>query len=98
MIEVSAKNEDRTPEKDDREKNKSTLKIGLESLAVVSQLGMTMAAAVLIGILAGNWLDKKFDTGGILLMIMVGLGIAGGFYTGYRQIIPLKKKKSGQGK
>ena len=68
------------------EKNKNTVKSGLEGLVLFSQLGLTMALPIILGAIAGHWLDEKFGTRVIFLLILVCLGIAGGIAGAYRQI------------
>jgi F0F1-type ATP synthase assembly protein I len=50
----------------------------VQSLAVASQFGITLAVAVILGIVAGQWLDGRFYTG-IPLFTLIGvlLGLVG---------------------
>lgn len=72
-------------------------KAWLENLALVSQLGLTMAGAILFCFAIGYYLDKWLGTKGLFITIFILLGIAGGGYTVYRQIAeitgPEKKRK-----
>jgi ATP synthase protein I len=68
---------------------KETRKI-LEQLTIVSQLGLTMAGSIGLGLLIGYYLDKWLKTGGIFLVIFIFLGVVGGGHTVYRQIKELE--------
>ena len=50
----------------------------VQSLAVASQFGITLAVAVILGILAGQWLDSRLNIG-IPLFTLIGvlLGLVG---------------------
>ena len=74
-------------------KNKSGMGSGLEALTLITQLGLTIAVPIVLGAVAGHWLDGKFGTGMIFFLILMCLGIAGGFVGAYRQIITVGKKK-----
>lgn len=77
----------------DEKKNKSQAESGLEALALFSQLGLTMALPILLGALAGHWIDGKLGTGMIFFILLLCLGIAGGIVGAYRQIMLVTKKK-----
>lgn len=51
----------------------------VRELAYFASLGMSVALSIVIGLFAGYWLDKKFDTGPVLLLIGLAFGIAAGF-------------------
>jgi ATP synthase protein I len=61
-------------------------KAWIEDLALVSQVGLTMAGAILFCFAVGYYLDKWLGTKGLFITIFILLGIAGGGYTAYRQI------------
>jgi F0F1-type ATP synthase assembly protein I len=50
-----------------------------QALAVASQFGVTLAVCVVLGVLAGQWLDSRLNTGIIftLIGVLVGLATAG---------------------
>ena len=50
----------------------------VQSLAVASQFGITLAVSVVLGIVAGQWLDGRLNTG-IPLFTLIGvlLGLVG---------------------
>ena len=56
----------------------------IEALAVASQLGFLMAASVLIGILAGYYLDSRLGTSPIFLAAGAILGTISGIYSSTR--------------
>jgi F0F1-type ATP synthase assembly protein I len=47
----------------------------LQALAVASQFGFTLAVSVVLGYLAGHWLDDRLNTGIIFTLIGVLLGL-----------------------
>ena len=48
----------------------------LYELLKLSSLGLEMGAAVVIGLLAGSWLDRQFDTTPWLTLLFLGFGFA----------------------
>lgn len=78
---------------ENEKKNKSGLSSGLEALTLISQLGLSIAIPIVLGAVAGHWLDGKLGTGMIFFLILLCLGIAGGFVGAYRQIVTVSKKK-----
>jgi ATP synthase protein I len=48
----------------------------LYELLKLSSLGLEMGAAVVIGLLAGSWLDKHFGTNPWLTLLFLGFGFA----------------------
>lgn len=53
------------------------------------QLGLTMAGSILFCFAIGYYLDKWLNTKGVFITIFILLGIAGGGYTVYRQIMEM---------
>lgn len=51
----------------------------LENLALISQLGITMIVPIIGCFLLGNYLDTKFSTGNIFLLIFTILGVLAAF-------------------
>lgn len=51
----------------------------VRELAYFASLGISVALSIVLGLAAGFWLDKIFDTQPVLLLIGLGLGIAAGF-------------------
>jgi ATP synthase protein I len=59
-------------------------------LAYYSSLGFSVALSIFIGLFAGVYLDRRFDTNPWLTLIGLGLGIV----AGYRNIaLALKKSR-----
>lgn len=54
------------------------------ALALVGQVGLTMGAAIGLGIVGGLYLDRWFGGRGIVLVLMIALGIASGGYAVYK--------------
>ena len=68
----------------------------LEAFALYSQLGFILVAPIILGALAGSWIDRKLGTGVVFFVILVCLGIGAGIAVAYRQInavFQLKKPK-----
>ena len=68
-----------------------------EDIAIVSQLGLTMAGSILFCFAIGFYLDKWLNTKGLFITLFLLLGIVGGGYTVYRQILEITRK-DGDGK
>ena len=51
-----------------------------------SQIGLELAAAVLLGFWAGYWLDKKLGTAPWLMLAGAAGGMAAGFYLVAREL------------
>ena len=64
----------------------------MDDLVLVTQLGLTMVGSILFCLAIGYYLDKWLNTKGIFITIFILLGIAGGGYTAYRQIMKPSKK------
>lgn len=63
-----------------------------EDIAIVSQLGLTMAGSILFCFAIGYYLDKWLNTKGLFITLFIILGIIGGGYTVYRQIMEITQK------
>jgi ATP synthase protein I len=64
----------------------------IEYLALVTQVGLTMAGSIVFCFVLGYFLDKWLHTRGVLLVVFIILGIAGGGVTVYRQITRLPRE------
>ncbi|RJX28559.1 MAG: AtpZ/AtpI family protein [Desulfarculus sp.] len=60
-----------------------------DHLALVMQVGLTFAGSVLLCLYIGYKLDDWLGTRGVFITLFILLGIAGGGYTAYRQIMKL---------
>jgi ATP synthase protein I len=58
-----------------------------DEIAIVSQLGLTMAGSILLCLALGYGLDKWLDTKPLFTIVFMILGIIGGGITVYRQIM-----------
>ena len=61
-------------------------------VGLVLTLGITFAAAVALGLIAGLWLDSKLGTR--LLFTLLGGGL--GFYAGFRELLGELKRLDDQ--
>lgn len=60
----------------------------INQVTLVTQLGLTMAGSILLGLVIGYYLDKwLLNTKGPFIALFILLGIVGGGYTVYRQIM-----------
>ncbi len=63
----------------------------IKDMAYYSSLGLSIALSIFIGLGIGVYLDKVFDTGPVLTLIFLVLGIA----AGYRNIaLAIKKSRN----
>ncbi len=60
-----------------------------ENLAIVMQIGLTMAGCIVFCFFIGLYLDKWIGTKGIFVAIFTVLGVIGGAVTVYRQILKI---------
>ncbi len=58
-----------------------------ENIAIVSQLGLTMAGCIVFCFFVGRYIDKWLEIKGIFTVIFLLLGVAGGANVCYRQIM-----------
>jgi len=56
------------------------------------QVGLTMAGSILFCFAIGYYLDKWLNTKAIFITVFILLGIAGGGYTAYRQIMEITEQ------
>lgn len=69
----------------------------VQALAIASQLGFVLGAAVILGVLAGSFLDARFGTSPLFLALGSLLGMASGVYS-VAQLAKFLLAKFGQGK
>ncbi len=56
-------------------------------------VGFFIGGSILFGVLAGLWLDSKFDTSPVLVLVGLFLGIVVAFGGVYQMLLPLIAKK-----
>ena len=56
-------------------------------------VGFFIGGSIVLGVFAGLWLDSKFNTGPILVIIGLFLGITVAFYGVFRMLLPLMGRK-----
>jgi F0F1-type ATP synthase assembly protein I len=59
-------------------------------------LGFYVAACILSGVLAGLWLDNKFSTKPLFILLGLAAGLAVAFYGVYRMIRLVMNNKQGK--
>lgn len=64
-----------------------------DNLAIVTQIGLTMAGCIVFCFFIGLYLDKWIGTRGIFIAIFTVLGVIGGGVTVYRQIVKVFQQK-----
>ncbi len=57
--------------------------------ARLTGVGFFIGGSILVGVLVGNWLDEKFNTRPILVIMGLLVGIVVALYGVYRMLIPL---------
>ncbi len=57
-------------------------------------VGFFIGGAILLGVVTGLWLDAKFNTEPILMLVGLILGITVAFYGVYQMLLPLMKKQN----
>ena len=58
-------------------------------LSLVTQIGLTMVACILIGFFGGMYLDRWLNTGFLFLILLTFIGVASGFRAVYLLIMRL---------
>ncbi len=62
-------------------------------------IGVEFTASILICLGAGWWIDKRFGTAPVLMLVGAFFGMAAGFYNLYRTVTGLSKKgRDGSGR
>ena len=56
----------------------------LKYISLVTQLGLTVISSILIFLVGAIYLEKKFQTDGILILIGVLIGVAVGVLSAYK--------------
>ncbi len=65
----------------------------IKNLALVTQLGLSMALPIVAGVYLGSWLDGYFDTQPILLIVCLIIFSIGSFINLFK-LAGIKKKKT----
>ena len=60
-------------------------------------VGWYVGLCIILGVVGGLWLDDRFNTGPILVIVGLVLGVAIAFYGVYRMILPNINKKQNKG-
>ncbi|MGE5619379.1 MAG: AtpZ/AtpI family protein [Sphingomonadaceae bacterium] len=68
-----------------------------QAVAVASQLGFVLAAAVAIGLFAGWYLDSIMYTSPVFVVIGALIGMAAGLYSCARIVRDMQRSESGPG-
>jgi len=69
---------------------KKETKRNIKELAYYSSIGLSVALSIFIGLAIGVYLDKRFETAPVLMLIFLGFGII----AGYRNIgLAIKKSR-----
>lgn len=61
-------------------------------------VGWYVGGCIVLGVFGGLWLDNKFNTQPILVIVGLILGVIVAFYGVYRMILPNISKKRNKGK
>ena len=56
-------------------------------------VGWFIGISILLGVLAGLWLDNKLDTKPLFVIVGLILGLVVAFYGVYRMLLPLIRNK-----
>ena len=59
----------------------------LQYIGLISQVGLGMAASILIAFLIGLFLDGRLDSGPLFTIVGIFGGVGGGFWNAYRLIM-----------
>ena len=70
----------------------------IRELAMASSIGFQVVFAIFIGLFIGVWLDKVFDTGHKLALILMVMGVIAGFLNYYRYARQQQEKDSRESK
>lgn len=61
-----------------------------------AQVGLELAGAVLLGLLGGWWLDRRFDTLPWLTLLCSAAGLGGGMYIVIKKLLRAGERPGGK--
>ncbi len=64
-----------------------------KALALITQLGLSIALPILFGVWLGNKVDTLLDTSPLFLLILMFVGLITGFSSAYRLIMTRQDRK-----
>ena len=56
-------------------------------------VGFFIGISIVLGVVIGRWLDIKFDTGPVLVIVGLVFGLVVAFYGVFRMLLPLISEK-----
>jgi F0F1-type ATP synthase assembly protein I len=56
-------------------------------------VGFFIGGSILLGVVAGRWLDSKLNTEPVLMLVGLILGIVVAFYGVYQMLLPIVKRQ-----
>ena len=67
----------------------------MQNLAMVTQLGISMLAPIILCVFAGHWLDERFGFHSVIVLLLFGIaaGVLVACYLILKQLIPKKGEK-----
>jgi len=60
-------------------------------------VGFFIGGSIVLGVVVGLWLDSRLNTGPILVIVGLILGIVDAFYGVYRMLLPFLSNKRDRG-
>ncbi len=63
-----------------------SLSKSIREMAPFMNIGMQMAIPIVLFVFFGYWLDKKFDSSPLFILIMSAMGLFAGFYHFYKAV------------
>ena len=60
-----------------------------EAALRLTGVGFFIGSSIVLGVFIGLWLDRKFDTEPVLVIVGLVLGLAIAFYGVFRMLLPL---------
>ena len=78
-----------------REPERDSWRETLQYMGLISQVGLGMAASILIAFLIGLFLDRKLGTEPLFTIVGIFGGVGAGFWNAYRLIMRDGAKRDG---